>query len=81
MTMYEWDHTTARTKVSLTHIYGCWERADGSEGGGLWLSSTLNVATGNRTYALEDYDGVAVLPQAIIADLRSFGITVEEEFQ
>lgn len=62
-------------EIDPVALYGYFERKDGSEGGGLWFESD-----GHRL-VLIDYDGVAVLPKAIIECLRANGGTVDADFE
>ena len=53
--------------------YGYWERADGSEGGGLWFEPI------GTKLDLMDYDGAGVLPRRIVGALIANGYSVDTE--
>jgi hypothetical protein len=59
--------------ISASTHYGYFEHADrgGDRGGGLWFEDNNLI----------DYDGVAVLPHAVIKAVRSLGYEVEDIFE
>lgn len=61
--------------VDTAAKYGYWERADGSEGGGLWFSSI------DGSLELSDYDGATTLPLRVVTALRQAGFVVDEDFE
>jgi len=56
-------------------LYGYWEHADGSEGGGLWF---YQLPDGRLE--LDDFDGDPALPRPVVTALTAHGIVVGEEF-
>lgn len=64
-----------RCAIDPVRDYGYWERADGSEGGGLWFDRKPGGAL-----ELRDYDGAHNLPAAVTAELRAWGVLVPPEF-
>lgn len=63
-------------KVETAIAYGYFERETDGTGGGLWFERDDDAGT----VELVDYDGVAVLPQAISDGLRAAGYIVGEGF-
>lgn len=59
-----------RCAVDPKANYGFWERADGSEGGGLWFQDK----------ELTDYDGAFELPKVVAEELRAMGFVVGPDF-
>jgi hypothetical protein len=74
---YTYDVKLTRCAVDTAAAYGYWERADGSEGGGLWFGATGLSA---RRLELLDYDGAYELPAKVIAELRNAGFHVGSDF-
>jgi hypothetical protein len=56
--------------IDTAACYGYWERADGTEGGGLWFTGL----------ELTDYDGAGELPQRVVQCLRDAGYILDETF-
>lgn len=73
-TEYKFDLTGSRFGIDTTALYGYWDRKDGSEGGGLWLSRP------NVDLVLTDFDGATCLPLAIVGALRAAGVVVSDDF-
>lgn len=72
----------SRIMIDTAALYGYWERADGSEGGGLWFQREQLPKTGGKLSALElvDYDGAYELPAQVVKLLREHGYVVGSEF-
>ena len=66
--------------IDTSAMYGYWERADGSEGGGLWFQLDTSSPDGSTRLDLTDYDGTPVLPLFVINTLRQNNILVDESF-
>lgn len=75
-TLHPWGSEHGAIGIDHAALYGYFERKDGSEGGGLWFDRTEAGAL-----ELSDYDGTACLPLAVIAALRSHGVTVAADFE
>ncbi len=70
--MVEHNYTLVCTRVAISPStdYGYWNRADGSEGGGLWFEGEN----------LSDYDGAFELPRKVCDEIVSLGYKVGPEF-
>ena len=56
--------------IDTSKLYGYWERADGSEGGGLWFEASTKTKT---SLNLIDSDGAYELPRAVVELLHING--------
>lgn len=64
--------------IDTTKLYGYWDRADGSEGGGLWFESSTKTKTGLN---LIDADGCYELPRAVAELLHREGFISDETLE
>ena len=69
-TKYNFTLKASRVQIDPAQSYGYWERADGSEGGGLWFNGK----------ELVDFDGAFELPAVVKDQIVTLGFTVGEEF-
>jgi hypothetical protein len=61
--------------IDTSKLYGYWERADGSEGGGLWFEPSTETKTGLN---LIDADGGYELPTAVVNTLHHNGFISDD---
>lgn len=65
-------------KIDSAALYGYWERADGSEGGGLWFQRTQLPGGQFGSLELVDYDGCFELPEQVVQLLREHGCLIDD---
>ena len=81
---YTYNVTLTRKRGALIEIdtnamYGYWERADGSEGGGLWFAP-CPIELSSQNMELIDFDGIGELSAEVVSLLRGAGFYLDNSF-